>query len=285
MATTREYFEKDCSQNLRVHDLVNVTDSRTGQKVEITAAMSLDFEAGSKYGVIYIPSSPMVSSAIAHYIANINELIKVADGALVNMGLSGTDENLSSLELKFSGRLIVYTPYIFSINEKLELQTLAASNGIGLVLRDGSYTAARSGHEKPLAFISHDSRDKDVLVRELASTLQKMLCPVWYDEYSLIAGQSLRESIEKGLRECKKCVLVLSPSFLANGGWTKAEFDSIFTREIMEKQNVIVPVWHNVSKEEIYQYSPRLVDKVGISSTLGIEEVARRILRAVNHEV
>jgi len=90
------------------------------------------------------------------------------------------------------------------------------------LIRDGSYTAKRSRLEIPLAFISHDSRDKDGLVRDLASTLQKMLCPVWYDEYSLIAGQSLRESIEKGLRECKKCVLVLSPSFLANGGWTKA---------------------------------------------------------------
>jgi len=284
MASAKEYFEKDCSQNLRIHAEHTTTDSRTGETAEIIAAMCLDFEAGAKFGALYIPDSPMVPPSIAHYISNINDVVKVADGVLVNSGLAGTDENVSSVELKFSGRLTVYTPYVFSSKEKLDLQTLASGNGIGLVLRDGAYVAERAKLEVPLAFISHDSRDKDGLVRELASTLQKMLCPVWYDEYSLVADQSLRESIEKGLRECKKCVLVLSPSFLANGGWTKAEFDSIFTREILEKQNVIIPVWHGVTKEEIYQYSPRLVDKVGIPSSLGVEEVARRILRAINHE-
>jgi hypothetical protein len=110
-----------------------------------------------------------------------------------------------------------------------------------------------------------------------------MLCPVWYDEYTLIAGQSLRASIEKGLKECKKCVLVLSTNFLSNDGWTKAEFDSVFTREIFETTDVIIPVWHGVQKKDVYNYSPRLLDKVGIPSTLGTEEVARRILRAINH--
>jgi hypothetical protein len=137
--------------------------------------------------------------------------------------------------------------------------------------------------EKPLAFISHDSRDKEPFVRELASKLQAILCPVWYDDYTLIAGQSLRASIEKGLRECRKCVLILSPNFLSNKGWTKAEFDSVFTREILEAAEVIIPVWHGVEKQDVYSYSPRLLDKVGIPSTLGTEEVARRILRAINH--
>lgn len=53
--------------------------------------------------------------------------------------------------------------------------------------------------EKPLAFISHDSNDKDSLVRELALELDKQLCPVWYDEFSLEIGDSLIENIEKGL--------------------------------------------------------------------------------------
>jgi len=111
-----------------------------------------------------------------------------------------------------------------------------------------------------------------------------MFCPVWYDDYTLIAGQSLRESIERGLKECKKCVLILSPHFLANEGWTKAEFDSAFTREILQEANVIIPVWHGVQKQDVYNYSPRLLDRVGIPSTLGTREVARRIFRAITHE-
>ena len=78
-----------------------------------------------------------------------------------------------------------------------------------------------------------------------------------------------------------KVILILSPNFFANDGWTKAEFDSVFTREILEKKNVIIPIWHGVSKEEVYNYSPRLLDKVGIPSNVGVEEVARKIVRAL----
>jgi hypothetical protein len=37
---------------------------------------------------------------------------------------------------------------------------------------------------------------------------------VWYDEFSLKVGDSLRESIEKGIKECKKCILILTQNYL-----------------------------------------------------------------------
>ena len=100
-----------------------------------------------------------------------------------------------------------------------------------LSIRDREYARKRSASEKPLAFISHDSRDKDGLLRQLAHEMVRLLCPVWYDEYSLKVGDSrLRANIEKGLKEARKCIIILSPNFLSNEGWSKAEFDSIFTR-------------------------------------------------------
>ena len=107
------------------------------------------------------------------------------------------------------------------------------------------------------------------------------MCPVWYDEYSLKVGDSLRACIEQGLKEAKKCVVVLSPNFLSNEGWGKAEFDSIFTRQILEKSNVILPIWHNVGVQEVYEYSPRLADKVGLNSLLGVPELARRLSNVI----
>ena len=110
----------------------------------------------------------------------------------------------------------------------------------------------------------------------------RLLCPVWYDEYSLKVGDSsLRANIEKGVKEARKCIIILSPNFLSNEGWSKAEFDSIFTPEILERTNVILPVWHNVGAKEIYNYSPRLADKVGLPSLLGVEDLARRLSGAV----
>jgi len=33
------------------------------------------------------------------------------------------------------------------------------------------------------------------------------------------------------------------------------EFDSIFTREILEKRKLVLPVWYNVSQQEVFDYS------------------------------
>ena len=107
------------------------------------------------------------------------------------------------------------------------------------------------------------------------------MCPVWYDEYSLKVGDSLREQIEKGLKECRKCILILTPNYLSNQGWGKKEFDSVFTRELIENEKVILPVWHGVSKKEVYEYSPALADRVAANWNDGVENVARKLKRAV----
>ena len=136
---------------------------------------------------------------------------------------------------------------------------------------------------KPLAFISHDSRDRDTIGKPLVEELLKFPgCTVWYDEYSLKVGDNLRESIEKGLRECKKCVLLLTRNYLVNGGWTKAEFDSIFTRDLVEQGNVILPIWCDVSRDDIYSYSPNLANRVAAQWSKGPTEVARQIYLAAN---
>lgn len=284
MVTAKEYFEKDLSGVLRVHESRTVQGLDGLKYGEVVAAVGMDFQAAAKFGALLVPSETGVASIVRHYIDNIGELLKVSDGVDVIQGFHGTNEQLRKDDLQFTGRLLVYTDAVLDEAEQLALVNGAAGKGLKLAIRDGSYVKRRAELEVPMAFISHDSRDKEPFVRDMAATLQAMFCTVWYDEYSLVAGQSLRASIEKGLKECKKCVLVLSPNFLANEGWTKAEFDSIFTREIFEKQNVVVPVWHGVVKEDVYSYSPRLLDKVGISSSLGVQEVCRRIVRAIQHE-
>jgi hypothetical protein len=88
-------------------------------------------------------------------------------------------------------------------------------------------------------------------------------------------------SIEAGLNECPKCILVLTPNFLSNEGWTKREYDSIFTREVVEKQKLILPVWHNVGRDDVFKYSMILADRVAAPWSLGVEEVGRRLMRAL----
>lgn len=140
---------------------------------------------------------------------------------------------------------------------KLELEGLELGHNVQF--RSPRHAMLRSRSERPVAFISHDSRDDDI-ARRIAIGMGKRRCSVWYDEFTLRAGDNLRDTIEKGLKECHKCIIVLSENFFSNGGWTKKEFDSIFTREILEETNLILPVWLRVGKTEVYDYSPSLLN-------------------------
>jgi hypothetical protein len=100
---------------------------------------------------------------------------------------------------------------------------------------------------------------------------------VWYDEFSLQVGDSLREGIESGLKSCHMCIFILTPNFLSKGGWAKREYDAIFTRELVEERQLILPVRAGVSQRDVYEYSPVLADRLAVDWALGEEEVCRRL--------
>ena len=151
--------------------------------------------------------------------------------------------------------------YIDDEIDAAELQA-AAPPGVLVKVRGPRYAAERSKLDRPRAFISHDSRDKKTVVRPLAIGLSKLRCPIWFDEYALNLGDSLRESIEKGIKECGRCILIVSPRFLSNPGWTKVEFNSVFTRELLENRNIFLPIWHRVTKQQVFDYCPTLADRL-----------------------
>jgi hypothetical protein len=167
------------------------------------------------------------------------------------------------------------------VKVKSILASMRGNKGVSLYTTGPEYAEGRTIHESPLAFISHDSRDKTDIVRPLALSLTRLACPVWYDEFSLGVGDSLRESIERGLKEARKCILILTPHFLGNEGWPKREFNSVFTRELLEKENLILPVWHEVTPQQVYEYSPSLADKYALQWSAGPEDVASKLRQAV----
>ena len=188
----------------------------------------------------------------------------------------------STKDIKSTTRIYIYSETNLPSEELARLDDEAGRLGHDLVFRSSPFVDRRTYLEKPLAFISHDSRDKQVVARPIAEFLQNMICPIWFDEYSLHVGDKLRDSIEKGLKECQKCILVLSPNFFSNNGWTKKEFDSIFTRELLEETNLILPVWYQVTKEQVFDYSPSLLNIKGLDwVSIGEEKVCRALYKAI----
>lgn len=125
-------------------------------------------------------------------------------------------------------------------------------------------------------FISHASEDKDEVVRPLALALKNKGLKVWYDEFELRIGDSLRRKIDKGLAKSKFGIVVLSKSFIKKG-WTNYELDGIITKANTGEQ-VMLPIWHNITKNEVIDFSPSIADKVARNTaTHTIKEIADEI--------
>jgi hypothetical protein len=131
------------------------------------------------------------------------------------------------------------------------------------------------------AFICHASEDKDEFVRPLARRLLEEHVEVWYDEFSLNIGDSLRRSIDRGLSQSRFGVVVLSPSFFAKH-WSQWELDGLVGRQNSGEQTVILPIWHGVSREDVAAYSPSMADKLAATTDVGLDEVVRRLVAVIH---
>jgi hypothetical protein len=121
-------------------------------------------------------------------------------------------------------------------------------------------------------FISHASEDKVGFVRPLAHALKKRGLRVWYDEFSLKLGDSLRRSIDGGLVECTAGVVVLSHAFFSKE-WPQRELDALYSSEVAGRTRIL-PIWHEVDASFVGSISPLLADRYAISSSQGVDEVA-----------
>lgn len=129
-------------------------------------------------------------------------------------------------------------------------------------------------------FISHASEDKEDLVRPLAVALEKLGVKVWYDEFTLKIGDSLRRSIDGGLSNSRFGTVVLSSSFFSKN-WTQYELDGMTAKE-MDGRKMILPIWHKVTKSEVIKFSPTLADKIALNSSVySTEEIAQLIADVV----
>ncbi|MEX2964650.1 DUF1883 domain-containing protein [Microbulbifer sp. TYP-18] len=163
-----------------------------------------------------------------------------------------------------------------------DIQERPLSEVPGLV-RDDISPPTETGGETHDVFISHASEDKEEFVRPLASALSNKGLNVWYDEMTLRIGDSLRQKIDKGLANSRVGLVVLSPAFI-NKGWTNYELDGIVTRAVSGEQ-ILLPIWHNITKQQVVDFSPSLADKVARSTAAHtIDEIAGEIAGLLNAE-
>ena len=132
-------------------------------------------------------------------------------------------------------------------------------------------------------FICHASEDKDEFVRPLAERLRECHIEVWYDEFSLKVGDSIRRAIDLGLSKSRFGIVILSKNFFAKQ-WPQWELDGLVQRQNAAKTNIILPIWYKVVKEEVLAFSPPLADKMAIVADRGLEQVVIQLLKVLKPE-
>ena len=131
-------------------------------------------------------------------------------------------------------------------------------------------------------FLSHASEDKDDFARPLATALEAKGLAVWFDEFTLKVGDSLRRSIDKGLAGARFGIVLVSPRFLEKE-WPQKELDALMGRE-SHGAKIILPVWHNVDAAYVRRFSPLLADRLAASSSKGLEQVVADLMSAIKGE-
>lgn len=151
-------------------------------------------------------------------------------------------------------------------NQKSQIQDLINTNPNGAFL-EKEYDV----------FISHASEDKNDFVEPLARALQVAGIKTWYDSDQIGWGQSIRQSIDKGLVNSRFCIVVLSPDFLKKY-WTNYELNGIFQKDAISKGSIVLPVWHKVTREEIQQKNLTLTDMLAMNTALHtIEDIVNSL--------
>lgn len=135
------------------------------------------------------------------------------------------------------------------------------------------------------AFISHAVEDQHSFVRDLAAMLTRLGLSIWYAETALQVGDSLSTSINKGLADSRYGIVIISPHFMAKR-WTNWELAGLVNRQNAEEQNVILPIWHGVTKNDVINFSPSLVDLIALNTaTEQADEIAFKVLHKISPDL
>ena len=128
-------------------------------------------------------------------------------------------------------------------------------------------------------FICHASEDKEEIARPLAKALTDAGFHVWYDEFTLTIGDSIRRSIDKGLAQSRYGLVILSKNFFQKN-WTQKELDGLTAKEQYGKK-VILPLWHKIDREYVARFSPTLADLIAVSTDKGIDNIVEELKKIV----
>lgn len=110
--------------------------------------------------------------------------------------------------------------------------------------------------KSPKAFLCHATEDIE-LARRVAHSLQRDGVDTFFSEWSIGAGDSIRQRIDEGLGGCTHFVVLLTESSI-NKPWVNAEIDGAFMRKV-QGECQLLPVRYNLDVNRLPPLLRRLL--------------------------
>lgn len=139
---------------------------------------------------------------------------------------------------------------------------------------DNSFTGANSmnnhkyDHDIFFSYAHEDSEYADSLVK----MMKENGIDVVFDKNDLAWGQSIIDFIDNHLRAVKYGIILLTPTYLEKY-WANYELKSLLQRHSRsEGQNIILPIWHNITADEIANRSLALTDFNALPTSIYTQE-------------
>lgn len=126
------------------------------------------------------------------------------------------------------------------------------------------------------SFLSYARIDGAEVAAALRESLEDLGVAVWFDEVAIVPGRSQSLQMDAGLRKARSGIALLTPAYLAGRFWTERELGALLSKD------TLIPVLHNVTFEDVRQYSGILPDLAGFSTDRdSIQDIASKIAAAV----
>ena len=131
-------------------------------------------------------------------------------------------------------------------------------------------------------FLCHAWDDRKDSAKVLHDSLESKGVTVWFSEKDVLLGSPLLREIDKGLIKSRVGIVLVTPLFLKrikNEGIADKELSALLARDLL------VPIVHNTTFEELREVSPLLGSRSGLSTIEdSMEEVATKLAELVTIE-
>lgn len=112
-------------------------------------------------------------------------------------------------------------------------------------------------------FLCHAWDDRKGVAKELHDLLESCGVSVWFSEKDVLLGTSLLREIDKGLAKSRVGIVLVTPSLLSRlkgEGIADKELSTLLARDLL------VPIVHNTTHEDLREVSPLLGSRSGMST-------------------